>query len=260
MSLKQLGMLSSAFTLMLLTAAVSRADVITFQITGSSAIVASSGITFVCNSALTPPSCPAGDGNFYVAPGTTSGVGAPPANAIGSIAPLTEAPSSDMFPAVTNWLDVDGIDLSLTSDDIGTFAGSPSNSCGSPAFVGQTCTPIISTLVGTPGNPLGYSNFALVNTMIGPSAADDAFTASFTVDGTAVVDGVDYKWIGQFSQAVTGEGTFQDVLGSLPKTFSYAGSITLTSVPEPGFLPLFGGLAILVAFASLYRRVRTQQQ
>ncbi len=261
MSLKQLGMLSSVFTLTLLTAAVSRADVITFQITGSSATVANTGITFVCNSVLTPPACPAGDGNFYVAPFTQSGAGAPPNNAVGAIAPLTEAPSGNPNAYdVTNWLDVDGISLTLTSDDIGTFANTPENNCGTPAFVGQTCTPIIPGLIGTPGNLAGYSNFALINTMVGPTAADDAFTASFTVDGTAVVNGVDYKWIGQFSEAVTGQGTFQDVLSNLPKTFSYAASITLTSVPEPGFLPLFGGLAVLVVFAGFYRKIRTQQQ
>jgi hypothetical protein len=238
MTLKQLGMLSSVFTLTLFAAGVSRADVISFQLTGSSATVSDSGITF---------------SGFTV---SMSPTGMPTVGSTGSILPLNESttPVSDTtFTPEAGWLTVDGISLTIDSNEIGSFAGLPTNSCGSPAFVGQTCTPVIPGLANA-DDPGGYSNFSLINT------SADSFFAGFTVDGTAVISGVEYDWLGQFSNAGTGSGTFQNVLATLPRAFSYIGSITLTSVPEPGFLPLFGGLAILVAFASLYRRVRTQQQ
>jgi hypothetical protein len=257
MTSRRLQILMRVLTLTLVLSVVSFADVISFGIGGSSATVSSSGITFVCTTGLTP-SCPAGEGNFIVtsiSPGSDPAV-TPALLTGGSVMPLTEAtaPVGETFPAISGWLTVGDVSLQLDSSDVGTFAGMPTNNCSPVAFAGQTCTPSSPALI-SPGNPVGYDNFALTN----GSPLGSGFTADFKVDVSAVVAGVDYHGFATFSEPVTNFADFQDALASLPQTFSYSASITLTSIPEPGFLPLFGALGLLVAGVGLYRKVRFQE-
>jgi hypothetical protein len=270
MRLKGCHTLTCAFMLTLLSSTVSFADVLSgsFSIGGSSADVGLSSIGFVCNTSLpnAPAPCPATTGNFQV--NVVDGSAALNAylNQGGYVGDLSQATT----PLNTTFLDADwltfsssagnpvippALSLNLTFLPLGVDPHNAANTClTAPAFAGQTCTPEIAALVSA-NNPDGLSNFNLQNTATG-------FTASFDVLGTAKdsATGNSIGFSGIFNATVSGE-TYQEALmqvamGVAPP-FTYSASFTL--VPEPAFLPLFGGVAILLALTGLYRKVRYQR-
>jgi hypothetical protein len=263
MDLKRLQIRTCLFTLTLLASSVSFADVVvgTFSIAGTADVTAT-GITWICSGF--EPACPPNStlpadnstGDFVV---TNSGGGpfVPTALSAGLITELstTETPVGPSgFTPVLNWL-VDGdTSLTLTEVPAGT---DPTSTCAGPATVGQTCTPII-------GGSKSLYNFQNISNNGGASVT--GFTASFTAVGDAIdtATGATHPFTATFTATINNE-SFEDALtsvlggGSIPN-LPYTANFTLTSVPEPGFLSLFGGASLLVAFAGLYRKVRHQQQ
>jgi hypothetical protein len=269
----KLSLLAPKLSIMLsLTAAASGtlfADVVTgsFDIGGSTATVAQTTIVFNCTNGL-PASCPApaGTGNFVVDSGTNASGSAVNLSTYfgegGYIGNLSEATTPLNVPFLdANWLTFSGgpiatpdFALDLRFIDLGIDSQA---ACTLPAAVGQTCTPIIPSLVGSPGDPTGLSSFNLQNTING-------FTASFSVSGTAreLATGGTSAFTGTFTAVVDGESyqtALAQILANTPPTFTYTASFNLTAIPEPGYLPMFAGFGILAIFAGVYRKFRLQR-
>jgi hypothetical protein len=229
----------------------------TFDIGGNTASVGLNGVAFGCSKAFTLASCPTGSGNAFID------------NATGNVTPnllegtfvqsLTNASDPLNTPLnVNNWLVITPslfnsakptVELELQFLPLGNFS---STLCSATAAAGQTCTP--NGAPKTANNPTGKSNFDLTNTQTG-------FTASFDVLGTAFNStGGSEDFTGTFTAVVSGE-SYQTALkqilaGKAPK-FTYAASFKLfTPVPEPSYLPLFGGVSLLLGAVVAYRKRR----
>ena len=153
-----------------------------------------------------------------------------------------------------NWItfNVPSPNVSITLNEILPGVYGQSQCLAGPA-AGQTCTPIIPTLI-SPANPSGLSPFNLSNTQNGSFA-------SFSVLGTAVntVTGEKSQLIGIFSQEFAGK-SYQSLLAKVASppftiTSPYSANFTVV-VPEPaswsfmiGGLMLFGA-CILRRFVS----------
>jgi hypothetical protein len=231
-------------TLALLSSAICFADVVTgtFTISGT-ADVSLTSISFT-NTTIT--------NNM-----TSDPVTAPVGTSV-SIKPLDEAnsPVNGSFD-YTGWLTAGDLSLDLTSLPAGGFT---STDCALPPAVGQTCTPVIPGLV-TPDNPLGKSNLNLSN-VPGAAPGTISFGALFSSGGIAhntaeVPPGTD-KFSAVFSAVDVPDVPYQTLLatvahgGTVPVFFT----ASFTLVPEPGYLPVLGGLAVLGLFAALYRKRR----
>jgi hypothetical protein len=228
-----------------------------FDIGGSSATVGETSITFNCVAGIVfaPQPCPAGTGNFHV----TNAVGSsftPYLSEGGYIQGLSEATTPLNTPFLLgNWLTfftgpvvVPDIALDLQFNYLGI--DSQADCLAAPA-PGQTCTPIIPALVGSPNDPLGLSSFNLQNLAGGGSSA------SFSVAGMArqISTGQVSPFIGVFTAALDTpyQTALAQILAGEPFTHAYDASFQVSMVPEPGFgIPvLFGCLAVLI---SSYRR------
>lgn len=265
--LRSINVLTCSLTLLLLTSVASFADVVTgtFNIAGT-AVVGVDAISFVCTPGIAATPCPTNtsttptstEGDFFTVPPVGPDPGLPPALSGGYITELTAAttPVGAPFTPVLNWLTVGDVALDLTANLAGVSPQAPAGTgvCGGVGFAGETCTPVIG------GN---VSNFNLQNTATG-------FTASFSVMGIARdLDGGPNNvsdFTGNFSAEVDGI-TYQQALNNIltlgPQTFSYSASFNLTPavgapVPEPGFLPFFTGVAVLIGFVTLSRKLRHQ--
>jgi hypothetical protein len=237
------------------------ADVIdgSFGIGGFSATVTEMGIDFQCTPGLSNASCPApaDTGNFLVDAGTGNLV--PYVGEGGYVGDFNELFTPLNTPILaSNWLTFSSapgnpvlpptLALDLTFISLGTDSQAD---CSLPAAVSQTCTPVIPGLVGSPNDPTGLSSFNLQNTASG-------FTASFSVKGIArnLTGGPSTNFTGTFTATVDGE-TYQTALsqifsGTAPP-FTYTASFYMAT-PEPNYVPLFVGLAMLAALAVIYRR------
>jgi hypothetical protein len=238
-----------ALGLMLGASSTLFADVVgTFDIGGSTATVSSTAIDFNCSlpPSVIPGSCPADTGNALINKAT------------GDMAPfLLEGVFLEnlTFPLgtpidVPNWLTVTpsafnstlpAIQFDLTFLPFGVFSTAD---CGAAPAPGQTCTP-------------SGSNFNLENTTTG-------FTAAFDVSGTTqFLDGSFGTFTGTFTSTVNGM-SYQQALATIMSggtvTQSYAGSFTLSAVPEPSYLAGFAGLGLVVSAIAFYRKRRLQRQ
>jgi hypothetical protein len=119
-------------------------------------------------------------------------------------------------------------------------------SCLASPALGQTCTPTF----GSPATP-GPFNFQNTGT---PSSITSS--ASFGFNGVTS-DGLD-TWTGVFTSQFT--TPYQTVLGNLSTNGmvanSVSGTITFTSVPEPGALSLMGAGLLLMALGGARIRRR----
>jgi len=260
MNLRTIGI---AFSVLILTAAPSFATSVSLNIDGFGANVTATSITFDCTSGIT---CGPGQGAFAVDPSSTIPP-VPPTGTKGLITQMTEGttPVGGSF-SVPKWLTVANISLDLTSNEPGAASQLPkgttvgTNDCTTKkAYNLQLCTPAFPALA-TPSNPMGFSNFLLENIVIGSHVTHQA---SFVVDGTATIGTARYLFVGTLSSPIAVAGGFQTQLATIAKggtiMNAYSGSFTLTPIPEPSFLGVLGGAAILMGFA-LYRKRRYQRQ
>jgi hypothetical protein len=248
-------------SLIFATAHTLSADIIgTFDIGGDTASVGLGGVTFGCIKLLTVAPCPKGSGNDIVD------------NASGNVTPnflegafvgnLTNAADPLNTPLnINNWLVITPsifnssaptVELELQFLPLGNFSNAL---CSAKAAPGQTCTP--NTAPITVNNPTGKSDFDLTNTQTG-------FTAGFDVLGRAFNStGGSEDFTGTFTATVNGESyqtALKQILAGKAPRFTYTASFTLfTTVPEPSFLPLFGGMSLVLVGVVAYRR-RLQRQ
>jgi hypothetical protein len=240
---------------------LSAAIVGTFDIGGSTANVTTTGIEYNCSLVLTSSPCPSGFGNALInsatgdlAPFFFSGVFL--GNFSNAMTPLNQPID------IKNWLTLTAspfnatpatVALDLTFLPIGT-AGQAD--CFAAPAPGQTCTPPIAPV--TPFNPLGLSNFNLLNTSSG-------FTASFDVLGMTrdLLDGSTGNFTGTFSAVVSGEfyqTALAQILAGTAPPFTYVASFKLTAIPEPSYLLGIAGLALLVCVSAFRRKRQLQEQ
>jgi hypothetical protein len=136
--------------------------------------------------------------------------------------------------------------------------------CGLAESAGQTCTPIIPSLVG-PNNPTGLSSYDFTNTATGS-------TLSISLSGTAtrISTNETTQFIGLLQVTFVGM-SFQDVMSQLSAN-NYTGTVmtpysaTFTAlvgpgqqgeVPEPTFLIPLGGALVGIAGIQRRRRAKT---
>jgi len=244
----------------------------TLGLGGSNASVAQTSIVFNCPTTLDGATCPApaGEGNFIINSGT--GVTSSYVSTGGYITDLSETTTPLNTPfTLANWLTFDGVSFNLASTVLGPplpTGNSGQADCLLAPAPGQTCTPVITSLVGSPNDPMGLSNFNLQNTANG-------FTASFDVNGTVTglpgEGSTPYYFNGQFTATVPNYTSYQAALAAfaglspttpLPFQFSYAASFNIfqTAVPEPGYLVMLAGFGILLAVGGIYRKSRLAKQ
>ncbi len=221
-----------------------------FDIGGSSATITQTSLTFNCTPGITNAPCPPGSpGNFDVTVATGADF-TPYVGEGGYLQNLSEATTPLNTPfLLTNWLtfflgpvvppdialDLRFIDLGIDGQADCTLAPAP----------GQTCTPIIPALIGSPNDAAGLSSFNLQNLANGGSSA------SFTVRGTArrISTGETSNFNGTFTAAldVPYQTALQMILNGIPFTHADDASFVLTITPEPNlvFPLLFGGLLVV---------------
>jgi hypothetical protein len=231
-----------------------------FDIGGSSATITQTALTFNCAPGITNAPClPGSPGNFNVTVATGADF-TPYVGEGGYIKNLSEAttPLNTSF-LLTNWLTfftgpvpIPDIALDLRFIDLGI---DPQTNCLAAPVAGQTCTPIIPALIGSPNDAAGLSSFNLQNLANGGSSA------SFTVEGTArrISTGETSNFSGTFTAAldVPYQTALNQILAGQPFTHADSASFIITITPEPNLIfPLLFGSLLVVLVAGRYR---TQQ-